>query len=668
MKRKGILCFILSIIAFHLGALGNYADSLLNLLETRTLPLADQIGAYHMIAEWYSGHDLTNTYTYGMKGLELAKKAKDKYMIATFYRYIGTAYVYRANYDTAHMYQQMQLEIAEELQDKRLLQQVYFTTGNIYARQGLFDKAVNNYLKSMSYYSEDMHKGVTMPIVLRNLEKSYLFYSPVRTYILSMGNAGECYRRLNNPERALYYLEQAKNIIEEKKFSDNTCRMQVYRELGNIYFINGNMDKALEAQLEVLHIPGGLNPVGESDCKEALIKIYIIKEEYDKALEYAHDCLRLAESLGDPYIDVHAWNSFANIYRAQGKYPECEEAALNAWRIDSTSIDTAPESALNIAYANLYLGNKEKAALYFQKNAAFNEQKSNRDFQEVLADLEVRYETEKKEMRIMSLEKEKQLHLWLSIAGAIALLLAFGVLFYRYRLNIQKGKIADQQCGIAEQHIRQLEQEKQIVAAQSLLEGETIERSRLARDLHDGLGGMLSVVKLNLSGMKNYAVLNGTGINYFNTALNMVDQSIAELRRVAHHIMPKSLIRYGLKTSIEDYCCAIPDARFYYFGGEERLDGRQEVVLYRCVYELVNNAVKYAKATEINVQLIIDNGLVSLTVHDNGVGFDPERITSGSGLDNIRARVSVYNGKMIIYSAPGKGTEVNVEIENLEIE
>ncbi|MDR2920713.1 MAG: sensor histidine kinase [Tannerella sp.] len=662
MKRRELFCFIF-IIAFSVNAWSNRMDSLLNLIDSQTLSLAEQIGAYHIITDSYAVSDMSNTYLYGMKGLELAKKAKNKRMIATFYRFIGSTYTYRTSYDTAHIYQQMQLEIAEELQDKKLLQQVYFTTGNIYARQGLFDKAVDNYLKSISYYSEDMREGMSLQFILKNLDKSYLYYNPVRTYLLSLGNVGECYRRLNNPERALHYLERAKDLIEKQEYLDNTCLVQVYRELGNIYYINGNIDKALEFQLKFLDLPR-LNQVQESDCKEALIKIYIIKEEYEKALEYAHDCLQLAESLGDPYIDVHAWNSFANIYRAQGKYPECEEAALNAWRIDSTSIDTAPVTALNIAYANLYLGNKEKAALYFQKKAAFSEQKSNREFQETLANLEVRYETEKKEMRITSLEKEKQLHLWLSIAGAIVLLLAFGTLFYRHRLNVQKGEMADQQREMAEQQIRQLEQEKKLIATQSLLEGETTERSRLARDLHDGLGGMLSVVKLNLSGMKNYTVLNGAGINYFNTALNMVDQSIDELRRVAHHIMPESLVRYGLKTSIEDYCCAIPDARFYYFGSEERLDSQQEIILYRCVYELVNNAVKYAKATEINVQLIIDNGLVSLTVQDNGVGFDPEQVISGSGLDNIRARISVYNGKMIIYSTPGKGTEISIDIED----
>lgn len=664
MKRRGLFCFIF-VLVFNLNAFGDHVDSLLNLLETNTLSLARQIGAYHMITERYAVYEMHKTYIYGTRGLKLAKKAKDKYMIAVFYRYIGSTYTYRTSYDTAHMYQRMQLEIAEDIQDKRLLQQVYFGSGNIYARQGLFDKAVDNYLKSMSFYGEDLGQGVDRSFVLKNLDKSYLYCHPVRTHLLTLGNIGECYRRLNNPERALYYLEQANDFIEKKMYPDMTCKIQIYRELGSVYFKQGDIDKALETQLKVLHLSKGVNQVTESDCKEALIKIYIIKEEYEKALEYAHDCLRMAKSLGDPYIDVLAWNSFADIYRAQGKYRECEIAALNAWNIDSTSVDTAPVSAFNIAYANLFLGNKEKAALFFYKNALFNEQKSNRDFQETLANQEVRYETEKKEMRIASLEREKQYYAGLSIAGGIVLLLAFCVLFYRHRMNIQKRKIVDQQCEIAEQHIRQLEQEKQLIATQSLLEGETTERSRLARDLHDGLGGMLSVVKLNLGKMKNYVIPDGADRNSFHNAQHMLDQSIGELRRVAHHMMPESLMRYGLNVSLEDYCRAIPSTHFHYFGTERRLDERLEIVLYRCAYELINNAIKYAEATSINVQLVIDHGLVLITIHDDGIGFDPDKISSGSGLNNIRTRISAYNGIMLIHSAPGKGTEVNLEIENI---
>ncbi|MDR1115348.1 MAG: sensor histidine kinase [Tannerella sp.] len=255
--------------------------------------------------------------------------------------------------------------------------------------------------------------------------------------------------------------------------------------------------------------------------------------------------------------------------------------------------------------------------------------------------------------QVKALEKAKQLYTWLGIVSVVALLLAFGLLLYRHKqLNTHK--------------IKQFKKEKQLIATQAILEGETAERSRLARDLHDGLGGMLSVIKLNLNEINNSSVLRNTNVDRFNSAMKMLDQSIVELRRIAHHMMPESLLRFGLKTSIDDFCRAIPHAHFQYYGSEDRLERRLEVLLYRCAFELVNNAVKYANAKDIHVQLIVDNGLVSLTVHDNGAGFDPLRNTIGTGLRNIRTRVSAFNGKIFINSSPGKGTEVSIEFENTD--
>ncbi|MDR1379934.1 MAG: histidine kinase [Tannerella sp.] len=244
----------------------------------------------------------------------------------------------------------------------------------------------------------------------------------------------------------------------------------------------------------------------------------------------------------------------------------------------------------------------------------------------------------------------KLLYWGLGTACIIALLLAFGLLIYRHRFRAMQA--------------RQLNGEKQLIATQAVLDGETAERSRLARDLHDGVGGMLSAVKLNLNEIRNSAAPGNAEQTRFGDTLKILDQSIVELRRIAHQVMPETLMRYGLKTSVEDFCHTVPNAHFQYFGSEDRLDYRLEVLLYRCACELVNNAVKYADAADIHIQLMIEDGLASLTVHDNGVGFDPLKDTIGTGLRNMRTKVLAYNGNMYIKSVPGKDTEVSIEIEN----
>jgi signal transduction histidine kinase len=126
--------------------------------------------------------------------------------------------------------------------------------------------------------------------------------------------------------------------------------------------------------------------------------------------------------------------------------------------------------------------------------------------------------------------------------------------------------------------------------------------------------------------------------------------------------MPKSLLCDGLKTALEDFCKAIPIAHFYYFGEDSRLDSRIEMLIYRCAHELVNNAIKYANASTINVQLVNNDDSVSLMVEDDGCGFDMEKFTSGVGIENLRERVAVYNGKINYSSLPDNGTEVLVEL------
>jgi signal transduction histidine kinase len=227
-------------------------------------------------------------------------------------------------------------------------------------------------------------------------------------------------------------------------------------------------------------------------------------------------------------------------------------------------------------------------------------------------------------------------------------------MYFRQRLNKQKRKLA-------EQRIIQLEQEKQLEITQAILDGETTERSRLARDLHDGLGGMLSVLKLGLYDIKLGMSSEKENGQPLEKSILLLDESIRELRRVAHNMMPESLVRDGLKISLTDFCNSIPHAEFHYFGQEKRLEQNLEILIYRIVYELINNSLKYAEATSIHAQIVQEADRISLTIHDNGKGFEPSAVRHGIGLANIRDRVVSYNGQMTLWSEIGKGTEVNVE-------
>ena len=187
-----------------------------------------------------------------------------------------------------------------------------------------------------------------------------------------------------------------------------------------------------------------------------------------------------------------------------------------------------------------------------------------------------------------------------------------------------------------------------------MLDGEAAERTRLARDLHDGLGSMLTCVRLNLENIKK------SKSDDFGGTITMLNDSMAELRRIAHHLMPESLSRNGLKTALTDFFNELPAVQFAYYGNEERLDTKMEVMIYRIIHELVNNALKHAGASKIAVQVMQNPGYIAFTVSDDGCGFDTNKTHEGMGLKNIRDRVASNNGHLLVDSIPGKGTEINI--------
>ncbi|MCL2098708.1 MAG: sensor histidine kinase [Bacteroidales bacterium] len=615
-------------------------DSLKQLLNTQPYTERQRMEVYCEIGNWYHSCDADSAIHYSNKAIVIAQKLKDHEMLMRIFDNLGVVYCFKGDCERAFSYFNQQQELAIRHGNKRMEWRAIRSIAYTYAKQGKFNTAMDYYLKALDFFENE---GWT------NDDK----------YITTLTNLSEINRRLGNTETAIRYLQQAEKTHNEL-YDDPYQHTWTFAHICNEYAFNYLKQNNLEEAFRYASKMGGDNvysgQVNRCYAKGLLATIYLKKNNLDSALHYAKASYRQAEVLKDISLYAYSGKILSDVYLAQKRYREAEAEALKAWESSATYVDDLQNLVENIALANIYMGNTEKAAYYLKKYSELNAQYSEKSFHTTVSDLSIKYETEKKEMRIAALEEKEQLYIELGSVIAVIMLLAIVLLIVRHRIKRK----------LAEQRVKQLEQEQQLIATQAVLDGETAERSRLARDLHDGLGGMLSVVKLNLKDMNHYAIMDGSDVERYGKALDMLDQSIGELRRVAHHIMPESLMRYGLKTALEDFCQAVPGAHFQYLGENPRLDNRLEVLVYRCAYELVNNAVKHAQSTAINVQLMIDNGLVSLTVHDDGVGFDAQTVKSGIGLENIHARLAMYNGKMTIYSSPNKGTEVSVEIEQAE--
>jgi signal transduction histidine kinase len=289
--------------------------------------------------------------------------------------------------------------------------------------------------------------------------------------------------------------------------------------------------------------------------------------------------------------------------------------------------------------------------------------------------LEARYESEKKLTAIDRLEKEKELQrlsikqkstLNYLLAGSLAALIIVG--FLAYRNFRHRHLLATQQEQLQQRRISELEKDKQLVAVDSMLKGQEEERSRLAKDLHDGLGGLLSGVKFSLSNMKDNLIITPDNMAVFERSLDMLDTSIKELRRVAHNMMPELLTKFGLDEALKEYVNGINATglftlKYQSVGMDTRIEKTTEIIIYRIVQELLNNIMKHATATEVMVQLVKEANRLSIMVEDNGKGFDTVKLkdNKGAGLTSIQSRVNYLKGRLDINSEEGKGTLVNIE-------
>ena len=169
--------------------------------------------------------------------------------------------------------------------------------------------------------------------------------------------------------------------------------------------------------------------------------------------------------------------------------------------------------------------------------------------------------------------------------------------------------------------------------------------------------------------MKENSIITSENLAHFNHALDLLDTSITEMRRVAHNLMPETLMHYGLRTALRDFIKQVepeglPIIRCNTFGEDLRFEKEIEITLYRISQELVTNAIKHSDAKQIDIQLFTEKDRICIQVNDNGIGFDPDSSDpsiTGKGLKNIRDRVTAFNGRFELISQPGKGTECTIE-------
>ncbi|MBL6446316.1 sensor histidine kinase [Fulvivirga sp. 29W222] len=262
------------------------------------------------------------------------------------------------------------------------------------------------------------------------------------------------------------------------------------------------------------------------------------------------------------------------------------------------------------------------------------------------------------------MESEASNILVLLIVGtSVMLLLAGSIVFFviYYQKRMLQNKIATQELESGYQ--------KQLLL--TTIDSQEKERKRIASDLHDGVGAMLSAAKLNLNMLKSGAIPKEELAEALGETKDMIDETIETVRRISKDLLPSSLEVFGLSKAVQELCEKLDNPKThveYEVKGEEvTLTRQQELLIYRMIQELVNNALKHAEASVINVDISWNDPL-TVTVQDDGKGFNPDEIRGdikrGVGLYSIENRASLIGGEVFFESQPGAGATINITIKN----
>lgn len=313
------------------------------------------------------------------------------------------------------------------------------------------------------------------------------------------------------------------------------------------------------------------------------------------------------------------------------------------------------------------------ALAYFKQAKALEDQLASEETKRSIFQLETRYQTRQQQQQIVVLQAQQQaqqreLH-WrtaLIYAALVLLVVLLGALALGYATLRARQKLAGQRQDLQARKIQELEHERQLLATEAMLRGQDEERRRLARDLHDSLGGMLSTVKYYLGTVRAGLMLPEASAQLFTRALHHLDGATGELRRVAHDMMPEALQQFGLVPALQDVCDALGHSQqlrveLQTYGLAERLPQRIEVIVYRLVQELLNNVLKHAGASHVIVQLVRTGPQMQMVVEDDGCGFELTAVQPGMGLHSVQARVDYLRGKLELQSSPGQGTTTTID-------
>lgn len=604
------------------------------------------------------------------RSLDMAYLSKHQFTIAVSLVNLGYLYKQTGEYDIAVSYLLKASKLGEDNHFKVLLANVYLQLALIQNGRKIYKEAID-YAKKANEIFVDLNNVQGQGSALSVLGAGYAALNEnttARKYLLDayqlnlrLNDTRQIYNSLNNLAEIELVLQ---NYVPAGKYADqaiaglkqinNTINLiGAYTTRGKILIgqkqfrqAEANLDSALAIAQKHQYRPQKKNVL------EAFALLRAAQGNYNEAF----NTLLATNKLNDSVLNEtnsKQINELITKYETEKK--QAQIALLNEQNIKQqlrlfNNQLTIEKQDLQLSNQNLEIENKN-LNLKQKENTIARQKQDSIQHQQKIVSLN-------QQNIIQNLELQRR-NLYLLLSG-LALLIV--IVFALATINRRKLK--------AKAELQQEIIKQQDLATKAVLEAEERERRRIAGDLHDGVGQMLSAALMNMNGLiskidpKSELALNT------EKALALVSESYDEMRSISHQMMPNALIKSGLASAVKEFLSKLDSDKIKVgletIGLNERLDEQTETVIYRAIQESVNNTVKHAKATKLNIQIIKDEEGISVTIEDNGKGFDQSKLGSkkGIGLSNLYARVELLKGTVDVDSAEGKGTLIALHIPN----
>ena len=553
-----------------------------------------------------------------------------------------------------------ELKSAREAKDPSRLADVYY-------RLALYEEEVNKstevafdyFIRAKQYY--DLQKNEAQSnkinrIIARRYARSgfssesIALYENLISYYLGKRNektAAHIYHELSqahhlagDSEESLFALNKA--IKYNDKYKDTLLIIDLnFAKIDNYIQLN-EIDSALitaAINFKMSSLQNDKNRM--SRCLYFIGHTNYLKKDFNKAYKYLQSSLSVGDNL--PYDEERrdTYKSLASVCAARSQHKEAFDFSMKLNKLN--------DSILN-----------------FDRIKAIN-------------DLSIKHQADEKskDIRVLEIENKSVLQkilltrsaLYFVAAGFFLVLVAlyFIIRFYSEKIKVEK-IMNEQQHEIDQQKIRELEDTMKISSMQSMIIGQEKERQRIAVDLHDSLGGLLSAVKLQFDNIR--LKLNGHfHADQYQHATRLLDTAVEEVRNISRNLQPGALRELGLVSALKDLINrfegeAYPDIFFQYYNIDEKLDDMTALSIYRIIQELINNTIKHAGADEILIQLTTEGDDIVIEYEDDGKGFDPEKLVTkkGMGVENIQSRINYLKGSLSFNSRENEGVSYLIRI------